>query len=463
VPTNKQRRDSARRHLERQLQRRQERAARQRKVTLIASVAGTLVIIAVILVLVFALGGNDNKPSAQSHPGGNSKTSPHPSSPSPSPSPSPSTTPVGKPAACAQPAKGSTASYAGVSVKNATNLKKAPAVTAKVAAAPKALECMDLVVGKGQAATPTSTVSVQYVGALLKNGTVFDSSWARGGKPASFPLTGVIPGFTQGIGGTGKIVPMKVGGRRLIVMPAALGYPNGSGSTIPPGSALIFVVDLTDLGSSASSSSSGSGSTSPANSGAGSSKAGTVSCDWQTQAPASKKVDQPSTTVSSKGTVPVTVHTSQGDMSFTLDRSEAPCTVANFVSLVGQKYFDNTSCHRLVTSGIYVLQCGDPTGTGSGGPGYSIPDEATGSEQYPAGTIAMARSSQAHSGGSQFFIVYKDSPSLMQHLGKLQYTVFGTVAQGLNVVTKVAGAGTSNGSTDGPPKLPLKFTSMTTG
>ena len=321
MPTNKQRRDTARRHLERQLQRRQERAARQRKVTLIASVAGTLVIIAVVLVLVFALGGNDTKSTAQ--PGGNGSASTH--SAKPSPSPSPSTTPVGTPVACDKPAKGDTASFAGVTVKNATNLKQAPVITAKVAAAPKALECMDLVVGKGAAATPTSTVQVQYVGALLKTGKVFDSSWARGGKPISFPLTGVVPGFTQGIGGTGKVAPMKVGGRRLIILPAALGYPNGQGSTIPPGSALVFIVDLTNTSSSSSSS--------QASSGSGMTKAGTVSCDWQAGSQAAKKVNPPTTTASTKGTVPVTVHTTQGDMTFTLNRSEAPCTVASFVSL----------------------------------------------------------------------------------------------------------------------------------
>ena len=451
MPTNKQRRETARRHLERQLQRRQERAARQRKMTLIASVAGTLVIIAVILVVVFALGGNNNKSTA-SQAGGSHSTSKH----TPSPSPSPSTTPLGTPAACDKPGKGTTATFSGVTVKNATDLKKAPVITSKVAAAPKALECMDLVVGKGETATPTSTVKVQYVGALLKNGKVFDSSWARGAKPISFPLTGVVAGFTQGIGGTGKVAPMKVGGRRLIIMPAALGYPNGQGSAIPPGSALIFVVDLTDTSSSASSSAASS-------SASAGTKAGTVSCDWQTGSQAAKRVNLPNATASTKGTVPVTVHTTEGDMSFTLNRSEAPCTVASFVSLVKQKYYDATPCHRLVTSGIYVLQCGDPTGSGTGGPGYTIPDEATGSEQYPAGTIAMARSSQAHSGGSQFFIVYKDSPNLMQNLGKLQYTIFGTVSKGLGVVNKVAAAGTTNGGTDGPPKLPIKLTTLTTG
>ena len=187
-------------------------------------------------------------------------------------------------------------------------------------------------------------------------------------------------------------------------------------------------------------------------------------CTWTASGTAARKVKLPSTTKPPKtGTVTVSVATNLGPMTFTLNRAGAPCTVANFVSLVQQHYYDKTPCHRLVTSGIYVLQCGDPTGTGSGGPGYSIPDEATGKETYPAGTIAMARTSQAHSGGSQFFIVYKDSPNLEQHLGTLQYTVFGKVTKGLNVVDKVAAKGTNNanGPDDGKPKLPITLQKLT--
>lgn len=181
-------------------------------------------------------------------------------------------------------------------------------------------------------------------------------------------------------------------------------------------------------------------------------------CVFSPAGAAAKKAALPPAKVPTTGTVTVAVATTQGNMTFTLNRAAAPCTVASFVSLVQQKYYNATPCHRLVTSGIYVLQCGDPTGTGSGGPGYAVPDEATGKETYPAGTIAMARTSAPNSGGSQFFIVYKDSPNLMQHLGALQYTVFGKVSSGLTVVDKVAAAGATTG-TDGPPKLPIKITS----
>ena len=105
------------------------------------------------------------------------------------------------------------------------------------------------------------------------------------------------------------------------------------------------------------------------------------------------------------------------------------------MSLAEQGYFDDTTCHRLTTKGIFVLQCGDPTATGSGGPGYSFEDELDGSEKYPAGTIAMANAGP-DTNGSQFFLVYEDTelpPS---------YTTFGTIDDaGLDVVEEVADAG----------------------
>jgi peptidyl-prolyl cis-trans isomerase B (cyclophilin B) len=180
-------------------------------------------------------------------------------------------------------------------------------------------------------------------------------------------------------------------------------------------------------------------------------------CAWANAGqPARNSIKNPPTNVQTTGTVTVSLTTSQGPMTFTLNRSEAPCTVASFVSLASQGYFDDTPCHRVTTAGIWGLQCGDPTGSGGGEPGYFIPDEASGSEQYPAGTIAMARTSAPTSGGSQFFIVYKDSPQLMQHLGSLQYAVFGTVSSGLQVVQKVGKAGAVTG-TDGRPKLRMQL------
>jgi peptidyl-prolyl cis-trans isomerase B (cyclophilin B) len=222
--------------------------------------------------------------------------------------------------------------------------------------------------------------------------------------------------------------------------------------------------------SSASASGSASATTSASTSASASASASTSAapsypCSWtkDTASKAAKKVSVPSTTTPPKtGVVTVSVKTTQGPMTFTLNRAGSPCTVASFLSLVAQKFYDATPCHRLVTTGIYVLQCGDPTGTGSGGPGYTVPDEATGHEAYPAGTIAMARTQAAHSGGSQFFIVFKDSPNLAQNLGALQYTVFGKVSAGLSVVTKVAAKGSdnSNGSGDGKPKLPISISTM---
>ena len=107
----------------------------------------------------------------------------------------------------------------------------------------------DLVVGKGNAATDTSCVDVQYDGVLYKNGKQFDSSWSRN-TPVQFSLTGVVEGFKDGIGGiqtvgTHKGIPaMRVGGRRIIIVPASMGYGAQASGKIPANSDLVFIVDL---------------------------------------------------------------------------------------------------------------------------------------------------------------------------------------------------------------------------
>jgi peptidylprolyl isomerase len=157
-----------------------------------------------------------------------------------SPSPTPTTYPA---------ATGPAVTFDGVTVKGATDLKGYPGVTSKSSTVASKLMVKDLVVGKGAAATPTSKVTVQYYGVLYSNGKYFDSSWKRG-TPAQFPLTGVVPGFTQGIGGTTGVAPMKVGGRRIIIVPAALGYgAQGSPPTIPANASLVFIVDLKSIDS----------------------------------------------------------------------------------------------------------------------------------------------------------------------------------------------------------------------
>jgi peptidyl-prolyl cis-trans isomerase B (cyclophilin B) len=139
-----------------------------------------------------------------------------------------------------------------------------------------------------------------------------------------------------------------------------------------------------------------------------------------------------------------------------LDGADAPQAVASFVSLAQQGYFDGTECHRLTTEGIFILQCGDPTASGSGGPGYSFGpvENAPADNVYPAGTLAMARQGgNAESMGSQFFLVYEDSTIPADAAGG--YTVFGTVTSGLDAVQAVADAGTIDGAGNGSPISPV--------
>lgn len=144
------------------------------------------------------------------------------------------------------------------------------------------------------------------------------------------------------------------------------------------------------------------------------------------------------------------LNTNCGQIVVELDHKEAPKTVNSMLFLTNAGYFDQTPCHRLTTSGLYVLQCGDPTGTGTGGPGYQFADEnlpKQNENNYPAGTIAMANSGPG-TNGSQFFIVYEDTT-----LGA-NYTIFGHVIQGLDIVTRLAEQGATTG-TDGPPTQPI--------
>ena len=164
----------------------------------------------------------------------------------------------------------------------------------------------------------------------------------------------------------------------------------------------------------------------------------------------SSQAKLPSAKAPAAGDVKANMDTSVGDFNLTLDAAEAPCTVHSFVSLAEQGYFNGTTCHRLVTEGIYVLQCGDPTATGTGGPGYRFADELTGDESYPKGTLAMANSG-ADTNGSQFFIVYDDTDL------PPNFTVFGTVdAETLKRIAKVAAAGNADDGIAPATKVDLK-------
>ncbi len=186
--------------------------------------------------------------------------------------------------------------------------------------------------------------------------------------------------------------------------------------------------------------------------------AGNATCSYQSDGSTpAKPATAPPAAEPNTGTEHVTLSLTGGDVTIAMDRAKTPCTVGSFVHLAKAGYFDNTKCHRLTTTeGLKVLQCGDPSGTGSGGPGYTFADETDPSMTYPAGTVAMANAG-ANTNGSQFFLVYADSQL------PPNYTVFGQITGGLDVLTKIASAGVSGGGDDGAPASPVTISKVTAG
>ena len=221
------------------------------------------------------------------------------------------------------------------------------------------------------------------------------------------------------------------------------------------------LLTLAACGGSASDGEQGDGTADAADGGAAAS--GTVACEWgegSSANPYLTEVAPPDDVVPASGTTDLLVSTSLGDLTLALDRAATPCAAASLVHLATQGFFDDTPCHREVDSeGLQVLQCGDPTGTGAGGPTYTSPTEVTGEETYPRGTVAMANSGQG-SDGSQFFLVWGDSQL------PPAYTVVGTVDEaGLAVLDEVAANG-NDGSLDpspggGAPNVPGTIETVT--
>ena len=178
-------------------------------------------------------------------------------------------------------------------------------------------------------------------------------------------------------------------------------------------------------------------------------------CSYTSANPAAKKVGLPPAAPDYTDSYQATINTNQGKITFNLLNNKATCTVNSFVHLAQAGYFNNTQCHRVVTSGIYVLQCGDAYATasaklncsatskiGSGTPGYAFANENLTNAKYPAGTVAMANGGP-NTNGSQFFIVYKDSTSGLNGSSGPAYTPFATVSSGLGIVQNVAKGGYS--------------------
>ena len=193
---------------------------------------------------------------------------------------------------------------------------------------------------------------------------------------------------------------------------------------------------------------------------------GTVTCTYAPDAsgnPGLTDVGTPpdAAATPASGTVALLMSTDQGDIPLTLDRAQAPCAAASFAYLASQQFFDGSPCHREVNQPEFgVLQCGDPTGTGSGGPTYKYAEEVTPETTYPRGTIAMANSGTPGSTGSQFFLCFVDTQL------PPDYTAVGTVDEaGLAVLDTIAAAG-NDGSFEpspggGAPNLPVTIQTMT--
>ena len=152
-----------------------------------------------------------------------------------------------------------------------------------------------------------------------------------------------------------------------------------------------------------------------------------------------------------------TIVTNCGTIVIAADGKDAPITVQVMQALATAGYFANTLCHRLTTAGLYVLQCGDPTASGSGGPAFTFGNEnlPTGTlNNYPAGVVAMANTGQPNSNGSQFFLVYKDTTLAPS------YTRWGTIIKGLNIVQAIAAQGVAGGGSDGTPAQKIAIESV---
>ena len=180
-------------------------------------------------------------------------------------------------------------------------------------------------------------------------------------------------------------------------------------------------------------------------------------CTYTASGTAAKDVTAPTnTSPANTGTVDVEIVVNGEKVPATLDRAAAPCTVNSFVSLASQGFYDDTDCHRLTKSeDLNILQCGDPTGKGNGGPGYTFANENTSVTEYPVGSLVMANAG-TDTNGSQFFIVYGNS------VPQGSYTLFGTVTDaGMKVVDAIATKGVVDGQLSGKPVAAATIDSIT--
>lgn len=173
--------------------------------------------------------------------------------------------------------------------------------------------------------------------------------------------------------------------------------------------------------------------------------------------PEGRAAEPPEARPTHLGLVIARVSTNLGEITMQLRGDAAACTVNAFVSLASSSFYRDTACHRLTTDGRWLLQCGDPSGTGAGGPGFRFPDENLPTQThptYPRGTVAMANAAP-NANGSQFFITYRDSDL------DPYYPIFGRVVAGIEIIDLVAASGTDSGALDGHPRQELHINKIT--
>jgi cyclophilin family peptidyl-prolyl cis-trans isomerase/FKBP-type peptidyl-prolyl cis-trans isomerase len=303
---------------------------------------------------------------------------------------------------------------------------------------PTELVITDLVEGTGEPAKDGDTVTVNYVGVRSADGTEFDNSYDRGSPfPVTLGSNSVIPGWEQGL------IGVKEGGRRQLDIPADLAYgDSGAGDVIQPGDALSFVIDVVSIEFAP-----------PEPTLAPQADAADCPATDGSEAQQQEFSEYPPTCIDVTKTYTAEIVTNLGAMTVELYADRAPITVNSFVTLARYKYFDGISCHRIIPG--FVAQCGDPTGTGSGGPGYEFADELPEAGEYQIGSFAMANAGP-NTNGSQFFIITGDQGVSLPP----DYSLFGMVTEGLDTTVPALDA---VGNPDGgvPPLEEVTIESIT--
>ena len=174
-----------------------------------------------------------------------------------------------------------------------------------------------------------------------------------------------------------------------------------------------------------------------------------VKCKNAKVSPQNAKQVAPPRSLLKRGPRSITLKTNCGDIVIRPNSRDARATITAVTTLINANYYDNTICHRLSTEDFYALQCGDPTATGLGDPGFSVRSEnlpAAGERNYPRGIVAMANMGRPRTTGSQFFLFYEDTTFRPSN-----YTIWGEIVSGLEIIEHVAQGGVRGGGTDGMP------------